>query len=280
MDATVSPAPFLVLAHHRSGSNFLNDLVQAHPRVDCINEPFSMHTPFFRHCDLEPWTAADFDPRWLHRSLAPHEPLREFLCELRQHLLHSSARRLVGFKETGLFGKLEWLKAFVPSLRVVIVKRDPRAVVSSVLRSGLMSLWRYGELVPRAFHALWPGYASQAGAAERDAELAAMSVAVRYRLAEQCAGLSETHAFWLEDFMREPVPHLRRLCDFLGIDVHPLQSSFLAERQCVSRGGRYSSFRTRVDVNVGWRRSLEPRQVAAVDAVMAFAGVATTHSSH
>jgi LPS sulfotransferase NodH len=41
MDAKDAAAPFLILAHHRSGSNFLNDLVQAHPCVDCINEPFT-----------------------------------------------------------------------------------------------------------------------------------------------------------------------------------------------------------------------------------------------
>ena len=62
-------APFLVLAHHRSGSNFLNDLLQAHPCIECLNEPLSMHTRFFRDCDLARWTHEDFDPRWLHRSL-------------------------------------------------------------------------------------------------------------------------------------------------------------------------------------------------------------------
>jgi len=46
-------APFLLLAHHRSGSNLLNDLLQAHPCIECLNEPFSMHTPFFREHDLQ-----------------------------------------------------------------------------------------------------------------------------------------------------------------------------------------------------------------------------------
>lgn len=272
MDKNDPARPFLVLAHHRSGSNFVNDLLQAHPCIDCINEPFSMHTPFFRQCDLEPWTAADFDARYLHRSLAPHDALRDFLAELRQHLLNSGRWRTLGFKETGLFSKLQWMQAFIPSLRVVFVRRDPHAIVSSVLRSGLADLWHYRSKVPPAFRALWPHYASDASEDERDAELAAMSIAVRYALAQRTLQAFEHVAVRLEDFLCTPETQLRTICGFLGHAVHRDQLDFLDERQAVSRGGRYSSFRSRVDVQRSWRAHLTPRQIAVTDAVMDAAG--------
>jgi hypothetical protein len=274
MDTNDLVPPFLVLAHHRSGSNFLNDLVQAHPRVDCINEPFSMHTPFFRDHDLAPWTGADYDGCRLHPSLAPHGALRTFLSDLRRHLLQSSRQRTLGFKETGLFGKLGWVQAYMPSLRLVFVKRDPRAIVSSVLRSGLMDLWRYRQLVPPAFMSLCPGYRSIATGAERDAELAAMSVAVRYVLAQRSLAMFRHYTFWLEDFMHRPRHHLHELCDFLGIEVHADQLDFLHQRQRITRGGLYSSFRARHDVQEAWREHLGARQIAVVDAVLEAAGQA------
>jgi hypothetical protein len=41
MESADVRAPFLIMAHHRSGSNFLHDLLQAHPAIECINEPLS-----------------------------------------------------------------------------------------------------------------------------------------------------------------------------------------------------------------------------------------------
>ena len=269
MHAVKTAAPFLILAHHRSGSNFLNDLVQARPDVDCINEPFSMHTPFFRECDLEHWSGADFDPRWLHRSLVPHAQLRCFLRELRRHLGESHAQRIVGFKETGLFGKLGWLKAFLPGLRVLWVQRDPRAIVSSVLRSGLMDFWRYRELVPPRFEALCPGYRrAPAGTRAHDAELVAMSVVVRLDMAQRSLGPFAHHTVRLDDFALDPRAGLQQLCRFLGLEAHPEQLAFLRQRQGITRGGRYSSFRSHHDVQDAWRRHLTEAQVAAVEAVL------------
>src|SRR5687767_880319 len=90
-------APFFVMAHHRSGSNFLNDLLQKHSCIECLNEPLSMHTRFFREHDLAPWYADEFDPESLHPSLADQAPLRAYLLELRQYLSQSTSRRIVGF---------------------------------------------------------------------------------------------------------------------------------------------------------------------------------------
>ena len=267
-------APFLVLAHHRSGSNFLNDLLQAHPHIECINEPLSMHTGYFRECDLATWTGTDLDADMLHRSLAEQAPLRLFLHELRAYLLQSHIGRVIGFKETVLFGKLEWLKAFIPSLKIIFLKRDPRAIVSSVLRSDLSDFWRYEELVPPAFARLFPNYPDRSVGDDkpaRAAELVAMSVVLRYELARRELGLFQHRVVTLEELMRDPGASLGEMTDLLGLAPHERQLQFVAERQMASRGGAFSSFRKPDDVTNAWERHLDVRQLQAIDDVLRFA---------
>jgi hypothetical protein len=267
-------APFLLMAHHRSGSNFLHDLLQSHPRIECINEPLSMHTRFFRQCDLVRWSEADYDPVFLHVALAKHGGLRAYLSDLKQYLLRSSEDRVMGFKETALFGKLEWVKEFLPTLKILFLTRDPRAVVSSVLRSGLCEFWRYHDLVPRAFHEIYPHYARRGDESDptiREAEIAAMSVATRYEIARRTLHLFEHRLVSLEDVMRDPPGCLESMTAFLGVESHPDAFLFLQRRQGVSRGGAFSSFRAPEDVQTAWRLHLNAGQIEVVEDVLSAA---------
>jgi hypothetical protein len=265
-------APFLVLAHHRSGSNFLNDLLQAHPGIECLNEPLSMQTGYFRNCDLEAWSAGEYDPQRLHPALADHPELRAFLAEFRDYLLRSNAQRVIGFKETVLFGKLEWLKAFLPTLKIVFLQRDPREIVSSVLRSSLTGLWRYDQLVPATFAQYFPSYRSRLGTTVafelRAAEMVAMSIAVRYEMAHRTLRLFEHQTLHLGQLTHEPVRSLESLSALLGVEPHRRQLEFLRERQRVSRGGTFSSFRTRHAVKERWRGDLSAAQLQVIDDVL------------
>lgn len=264
-------APYFVMAHHRSGSNFLNDLLQAHPGIECINEPFSMHTKYFRDCDLEPWTRDEFDPALLHSSLARHDGLRSYLLDLKDYLSLSSDTRVIGFKDTVLFGKLEWLKAFLPSLKILFLKRDPRSVVSSVLRSNLLGFWDYARLVPPAFKKLYPHYVSTVQPsdwASLAAEIVAMSVVTRHELARRTLPHFDHLELRLDELMQEPERRLHDIAEFLGIEANEAQLSFLQQRQAETRGGRFSSFRSRDDVERGWVRHLSAAQVRVIEDVL------------
>jgi len=275
IDSTKGHAPFLLLAHHRSGSNFLHDLLQSHPGIECVNEPLSMHTRFFRQCDLVPWSAAEFHPQHLHVALARHKALRAYLEEFRRYLFSGNGARVLGFKETALFGKLDWLKEFMPSLKLVWLVRDPRAIVSSVLRSGLTAFWCYDDLVPKAFRDQWPRYRScsvDEDPAMRLAEVAAMSVAVRYALARRSLSQFDHFAVSLDHMLADPFSVLASLNEFLGLEPHPDQDAFLARRHAENRGGMFSSYRAPDVVRTGWRQHLGPQEMAAIDHVMAEAG--------
>lgn len=271
MSSSSPRAPYLVMAHHRSGSNFLNDLLQSHPRIECINEPFSMHTRYFRGCDLEPWTRDEFDPALLHPSLAPHDSLRSYLLDFKGYLSESSDARVIGFKETVLFGKLDWLQAFLPSLKILFLKRDSRSVVSSVLRSNLLGFWDYARLVPPAFKRLYPHYVSKVQStdwATLSAEIVAMSVATRHELARRAIQHFEHMELRLDDLTREPEHHLQEISRFLGVQTNAAQLSFLMQRQAETRGGRFSSFRSPEDVERAWERHLSAAQVRVIEDVL------------
>jgi hypothetical protein len=259
------------MAHHRSGSNFLNDLLQTNAEIECLNEPLSMHTRLFRENDLTPWNAEDFDPQTLHPCLAEQPAVRSYLLELRQYLTQSRRGRILGFKDTCLFGKLGWLRAFLPGLKVIFLQRDERAIVSSVLRSKLAPFWHYADLVPPAFAQFCPGYARRTEACDtavHAAETAAMSVALRYELARRSLGTLDHLTIRLEDLTRDPLESLRVLSGFLGVEGDPAQAAFLAMRQSETRGGLFSSFRAVDDVNQAWQRHLNARQLAVIEDVM------------
>lgn len=264
-------APFFVMAHHRSGSNFLNDLLQAHPRIECLNEPFSMHTRYFRECDLEPWTGSDFDPVLLHRRLATHEILRSYLVDFRAYLSQSTDLRVIGFKDTVLFEKLGWLKVFMPSLKILFLQRDPRSIVSSVLRTNLLEFWDYERLVPPAFRTIRPHYVSRIDPSDRRtaaAEIVAMSVVTRYELARRAIREFDHAEIHLDELMRRPEERLEAIAEFLGVPPHEGPLSFLRQRQAVSRGGMFSSFRVQDDVRRTWERHLNAAQLGAIEDVM------------
>jgi hypothetical protein len=258
------------MAHHRSGSNFLNDVLQSCAGIECLNEPLSMHTRFFRDHDLAPWGADDHDPTLLHASLGGDPTVREFLLELKAYLGQSRRGRVIGFKDTCLFGKLGWLKAFLPELRVIFLRRDPRAIVSSVLRSKLTTLWSYSELVSRAFMREFPGYQSRvarADAALRTTEVVAMSVALRYELARRCLHQFAHVSLELADISREPAQVVANLVAFLGAEEAGDAAAFIRLRQAETRGGLFSSYRSRDDVENRWREHLSEAQLALIDEV-------------
>jgi len=168
-----------------------------------------------------------------------------------------------------LFGKLDWLKAFVPSLKILFLKRDPRSIVSSVLRSNFIHFWNYAHLVPPAFAAMHPHYLSKARTpGEMAAEVVAMSVATRYEMARRSIQNFEHRELHLEDLMQNPHEGLETITRFLGVDADDEPLSFLKRRQLESRGGPFSSFRAANDVVTAWERHLNAEQLRVIEEVL------------
>lgn len=243
--------PFLILGHHRSGSNFLADLLQANELVECLSEPLSMHTDF-RRFDLETWRGEEFAASHLHPGLREAPGTAAFLRRLRAWL-YGSPVTVRGMKETLLFDKLTWCREMFPALRVVWLVRDPRAVVHSVLRCGLWRFWEYPERVGRFCREYY-------GNPEIDpitpAELTLWSWKVRYALAREHLGDFAHIRVRLEDLVAAPRDELERIAALASFPVTPAQEAYLARPSGESRGGVFSTVRRSDEVIGGWRTGL------------------------
>lgn len=257
---THSPAfaPFALIGHHRSGTNFLTDILQAHSRVSFVDEPLSMHTRGFPETDLHPWQAAEYDPGDLHPELAPYSRSRAFFKELARYLMSAPAGHVRGFKETLLFEKMPWLTAAVPRLLVVHIVRDPRAVVASLLKHDVDRLWGYQRRLA-AYFARTPHTPVEARCAT-PLERCVTSWKVRHHEIRARPPLTPPLMVRLEDILRDDVGTLGRIMSFLGQAVENRQIRLRRLSEQYTRGGMYSTYRLRDDVLNGWRHRLSPEE--------------------
>lgn len=137
---------FIILGNQRSGTNFILDVINHHPDVQTINEPFSMHLDFF-HNNEEPWEGESFNDVYLHEKLKGLDETITFIQDLNRWM-NCDYPMVRGFKETGLFEKFDWLYRAVRPKKVVIIVRDFRAIVNSVLRRNLhRNKWNYERIL-------------------------------------------------------------------------------------------------------------------------------------
>ncbi len=242
--------PFMILSHHRSGSNFLHDLIQTHPQCECISEPFSMHTNVFREIDLIPWYAHDFDGSILHPFLKTYPGTREFLHELKQFLVKPYPFHARGIKETMLFEKLAWLKKFIPELKIIFLVRDPRAVIHSIIRLNMFILWDYNKKIPYYIQHYYP----EKVYLETPLHLCTWSWKIRYGLACTYLDLFEHIVIRLEDIILNPEETLPSIMEFLNHEVDDHQWVFFDKSHRQTRGKAFSTYRSTKDILNGKNR--------------------------
>jgi sulfotransferase family protein len=254
--------PFLLLGHHRSGTNFVNDLLQIHPDCECLNEPLSMHSTFWMQRDLIAWGEQDYDPDHMHRDLEGHPGAATYLADLHSYLHAAPTGRIRGAKETLLFEKLGWLHRFAPAFQVIILVRDPRAVASSIIGRNMQHLWAYDDRIT-------PRIARTAAFAERSREDVLAQVVwswkERLALALSQSALFDCHILRLEDLVAQPRSTLAGLMGFLGRDVDCAQMAFMQESRLELGATTYSWSRTEQAVLDGWKTRLSEGDVRFIE---------------
>ncbi len=161
---------------------------------------------------------------------------------------------LTGWPRTGL------LQAALPGTRTVHVVRDGRAVAASWLQMGWWDgrrgpdRWIYGPL-PADLHDEW----------ERSGRDFVVLAALGWRMlleaaerARAAAAPGPWHDLRYEDLLDGPRGRLEEVLAFLGLPWTPALQAGLRRHHRVERGRREA-----------FRRELAPRQVAAVEAVLA-----------
>lgn len=254
---------FMILSHHRSGSNFLTEMLQRNSRISVVDEPMSMHSDFFKEVDLVRWTADECDPLCAGR-FDGFGGARSFVGDLVRYLESHSGSAARGFKETILFEKLDWLLALLPDLRIVHLVRDPRAVVNSVFNHPGWRQWGYGETVPRYAARYEDGPDSLIWGDDLDCVVS--SWAIRQFEAERAApGLKHYLQVRLEDLVLDGDAAIDEICAFLDVEADQCQKDFLAASQKESKGGLYSAYRRTDRVLNAWRSELDADQVSRIE---------------
>lgn len=245
--------PFLLLGHHRSGTNFLNDVIQLHSRCELLNEPLSMHSDFWLSKDMKIWSELDFDPTVLHRDLAECPEHIEYLLGMRDYLLDAAPGITRGFKETLLFEKLEWLSRFIPNIRIIFLIRDPRAVVSSIFRRKMADIWSYSRVIaPRMPMSINGQHLERTDVVTQ----AVWSWKERINLTFANITAFDSLVVRIEDLIIDTNASLSKIMGFLGHDIEEQQRTFCHKSHTTTKDGAYSPFRVSSDVLSLWKRTL------------------------
>lgn|GEM_PF-643283 len=250
-------SPIFIVGAGRSGTTLVRTLLSGHSRIAVTPETHFMKLAL-RHGVRERDAPAEFEAFWTAWTGSPRfaslgltaERCHEILEAQGQHTfrgafaatLEAYAERLgkprVGEKTPGHYRHLRQLLAWFPDARVVFVRRDPRAVVASALKTP----WVTHQLRARAFSQLLIRrlrafhVASQARGWVRiyDAYLSALQDDPRVTVVQY------------EALIREPDSVLKALCGFLGEPWEPamLDNRARSPRPSTDPGGAPDAWHT------------------------------------
>jgi len=257
--------PFLLLGHHRSGSSFINSLVRSHPHIESINEPFSQHLDVFRQVDFIPWAAEEFSEECLHPCITPHGETDAYLRDLRKWLL-APGDVIRGFKETTLFEKIPWLMRLLGPLPAILLTRDPRAIVNSIVRRRMHeSWWNYRQRLET--YVATGGHIPDGTSLDDPISLTAAIWSIRMELGLCAAQELGWLIIRLEDLVQDAETWLPRMMNFLGTEAHSRQWDFLNDSWKETRGGTYSSRREPRMVLEHWRETLSYENQRTIESI-------------
>lgn len=249
---------FVILGNQRSGTSYLLDLVNQHPSVDTINEPFSMHLDFFRR-DESPWTKNDYDEDLLHPDLEEFGETRNFILEL-QNWLNFDFPKVRGFKETALFEKYDWMRQVLLFDHTIIAIRDFRAVICSILRRKMHQGWWDYEKRLRDYY----GYYAKS----EDHIICAELLKHRTNYLVNIIQKQPCYVLKLEDLLNNPEVELDSLMKYIGLEISVEQKKFFLETSQETRDSTYSNFRRKEDVLDKWKSQLAPEVISDINRIL------------
>ncbi len=137
--------PGLILALPRSGTNWTVDALKVEG-TRILQEPLWLHNGGqYEQNPLHPMrasTVADVSAELGHKALA-NDPYGQLLTKNFLAWINETDGRNHLFKETDGFFHLEWLLASIPDLKILLIQRDIRGIVSSFKKGDLFEKWGY-----------------------------------------------------------------------------------------------------------------------------------------
>jgi len=267
--------PIVIVGTGRSGSTFLHRLLARHDEagwLSTFNEVFptwtwlSVFSGFYRlplsdrikHLKAfpKPFEAVRFWERYLpgffsHRDNLPGtadvptagiDPVRRAT----DTVLQFQRRNRLLIHVTG-WSRIAYFDRLFPDALFVWLRRDPRAVVSSWLKTGWLDAanppdserWQWGR-VPPSYYELWREMGG--------GPLLSMSLKIRLDLDDIALNMARFpdrwHELWYEDLISHPEPTMRLVCDFAGLEWTPGFERLVQETGFYNRTSKWRRYLT------------------------------------
>jgi hypothetical protein len=249
---------FILLGQHRSGTSYVLDLIRHNEHVNTINEPFSMHLEFFRNNESA-WHEIAKEPA-LHDDIRNLTSTICYIRDLKNWL--TTEKGVNGFKETALFEKYDWLNSYFNFDSTLILIRDPRAVIASVLsRKMNLSWWDYR-------HRLSQYYGISNIKDLSDIEICAMLWKKRNSYLKQIMSGINCLCIKLESVVNEPIETLNKVMHELSLSIDECQLKFIGETSKDTRNSAYSNFRRGSDVIKKWHDFFSSSEVDRINQIL------------
>ncbi len=269
--------PVLVIGHPRSGTNFASHVLREHPRVSMAIEPFSMHLRFLVKNECAFWTSEDYDDVSMHQDLAPTSETARYLRDFRAWF-YSQTGELRVLKETLFFLQMDWLKEYLPGIRVVYLERNPMAVMASFKKANFFDRWNYGErfeLLSKTvrenekLHEYLPLFGDQEDSWE--SKLAKMWFIRISEIRKQLSSFDHI-AMEFEDLILDPHYFFDEILKFTGMQMDASVDNGIKARCTESKGGTYSTFRNPQEVLSSWKHNLSSDEKRVIRRITENAG--------
>ncbi|MFH1306487.1 MAG: HAD-IA family hydrolase [Candidatus Micrarchaeota archaeon] len=266
--------PFMILGHSRSGTNFISSIIVSHPDTNVIIEPFSQHTGMVKNTDCQFWTAKDYSKVGYHAQISKNKELVQYASELKAWL-HSKKEGVRIFKETTFLLQLQWLKKYLPDLRIIYVERNPLEIFASFKKSDFYNRWEYdfrfnilGESIRN--NKELAGYRKIFDEVDKNSNIEKLSL--MWKIKTEVAK-NDLEAFVHEKFkyngiVADPEKEFGRMFRFMSLKPTPDTIGELQERMTCDRGSEYSAYRASHAQKNKWKEILTKDEVARAKKIL------------
>lgn len=247
---------FVLLGHHRTGSSYMLDVIRHNKNVETINEPFSMHLDFFRE-DETFWP----DKQAFFSQVHDSSCTATYINDLNNWLNEKEYNVVRGFKETSLFEKYDWLISELNISNTIILVRDFRATINSVIKRNMQnSWWDYKGRLEKY-------YKYEVDKLD-DIEICAYLLKERMSYIKIIVSNNEVMLIRLEDFFDDRLLFTEKLMNYIGLNLCKEQEEFIKLTSINTRNSTYSNYRNRHDVLLQWKDMLSRKDVERINGIL------------
>jgi len=299
----------LLFGMPRSGTTWIGKVFDSHPQVNYRHEPDSQFRldrliPLLADCAETPefldklrQYAQDKLPRCSPRTcgkqprfpknsestLARHsQQLGLFAAKLieraagRQLSWPGSRRGRLTWKSIESLGRLGVLLRAFPASRGIMIVRDPRGYVASVMRGeaqgrflsseSIANDWGLFELLCQTPYAVQSGITLlQLQQETPERRLAWLWILFNQKAMDDLVDVANGSMVRYEDLCANPARDFRGLFEFCGLDWHPQTQQFIQDSTTQSRDGYYSVYKDPLKSANRWQQELSEQQAGMIE---------------